>query len=77
VCSLTPTLTSYLVINPTDEQILAIYEADEENRVWFDEAHQVRGNSSMLEVTFRSRRFEESRIVDFLESMDLEYIKVR
>lgn len=69
------TPTSYVVTNPTENQMKEILKGDPTNRVWFDDAHQVYQGSSIILVSLGTRNSERNRAETFLKEVGVNYEK--
>ncbi len=70
-------VNTYILENPTTEQILAIVKGDLQNRVWYSEARYLLGSSALVEVDLRARIFEDDRINEFLDKLGVTYTLIK
>ena len=67
---------TYVLKDPTQEQMLTIIEGSSQDRVWYNGARYILGGSSLVEVDLRTRTFEDSRADKFLDEVGVEYIPI-
>jgi hypothetical protein len=67
--------TSYIITNPTENQMQELLRGDSNNRIWVQDAHQVYQGSSIIIVTINTRNCETDRIESFLNQLGVNYEK--
>ena len=65
--------STYIIENPTQEQVIQLAQADPQGRVWFQDATQLYQGSSLIKFVLRTRYWETEKVEQFLDKVGVSY----
>ena len=69
--------STYIIENPTQEQVLQLTKADPQGRVWFEDTALVYQGSLLVKFVFSTRYFEIEKGRLFLDKAGVNYQLVK